>query len=41
MEANGLDDLKAVLYACPNHTDGGIHSDHGYLETWEIPGGPP
>ena len=32
--------FKAALYACPNHTDDGIHSDHGYLETWEIPGGP-
>ncbi len=30
-----------ALYACPNHTDDDIHSDHGYLETWEIPGGPP
>ncbi len=34
-------DLKAALYACVSHTDDGIHSDHGYLETWEIPGGPP
>ncbi len=39
--ANGLDGLKAALYAFPNHTDGDIHSDHGYLETWETPGGPP
>ena len=38
---SGLNDLKAALYACPNHTDDGIHSDHGYLETWEIHGGPP
>ena len=38
---NGLNDLKAALYACPNHTDDGIRSDHGYLETWEIYGGPP
>ncbi len=30
-----------VLYACPNHTGDGMHSDHGYLETWEIHGGPP
>ncbi len=36
--SNGLDGLKAALYACPNHTDDEIHSDHGYLETWEIPG---
>ncbi len=34
-------DLKAALYACPNHTDDGIRSDHGYLETWEIYGGTP
>ncbi len=40
-EHNGLNDLKAALYACPNHTDDGICSDHGYLETWEIYGGPP
>ena len=26
---------------CPNDTDDGIHSDHGYLEIWEIRGGPP
>ncbi len=38
LQANGL---KAALYACQNHTDDDIHSDHGYLETWEIPGGPP
>ena len=31
--SNGLDDLKAAIYACPNHTDDGIHSDHGYLDT--------
>ena len=30
-----------ALYACPNNTNDVIHSDHGYLETWEIPGGPP
>ena len=38
---NGLDDLKAALYACSNNISDVIHSDHGYLETWEIPGGPP
>ena len=38
---SGRNDLKAALYAYPKHTDDGIHSDHGYLETWEIPGGPP
>ncbi len=26
---NGLEDLKAAIYAGPNHTDDGIHSDHG------------
>ncbi len=39
--SSGLHGLKAALYACPNHTDDDIHSDHGYLETLEIPGGPP
>ncbi len=34
---NGLDDLKAAIYACPNHTDDGIHSDHGYLDTCDNP----
>ena len=28
---------KAAIYACPNHTDGGIHSDHGYLDTCDNP----
>ena len=37
----GLDYLKVALCVCLNHTDGGIYSDHGYLETLEIPGGPP
>ena len=37
---NGLDDLKAALYDCPNNTNDAIHSDPGYLETWQIPGGP-
>ncbi len=29
---SGLNDLKAAIYACPNHTDDGIHSDIGYLD---------
>ncbi len=37
--SNGLDDLKAAIYACPNHI--GIHSDHGYLDTCDNPLGPP
>ncbi len=36
-----LDHLKATIYACPNHTDDGIHSDHGYLDTCDNPLGPP
>ncbi len=39
--SNGLDDLKAAIYACPNHTDDGIYSDHGYLDTLDNPLGPP
>ncbi len=39
--SNGLDDLKDAIYACPNHTDDGIHSDHGYLDTCNNPLGPP
>ncbi len=27
-------------YACPNHTDDGIHLDHGYLDTFDNPLGP-
>ncbi len=38
---NGLYDLKAAIYACPNHTDDGMHSDHGYLDTCNNPLGPP
>ncbi len=38
---SGLDDFKVALYVCPNHADDGIYSDHGYLETSEIPLGPP
>ncbi len=34
---NGLDDLKVVLYVCPNHTDDDIHSDHSYSDTLGIP----
>ncbi len=37
----GLDHLKAAIYACPNHTDDGIHSEHGYLDTCDNPLGPP
>ncbi len=37
---NGLDDLMAALYAFPDPPKDGIHSDHGYLDTWEIPRGP-
>ncbi len=33
--------LNVRTYACLIHTDDGIHSDHGYLETLEILGGPP
>ncbi len=29
------------LTLCPKYTNDGIHSDYGYLDTWEIPGGPP
>ncbi len=39
--SNGLDDLKAAIYACPNHIDDDIHSDQGYLDTWDNPAGPP
>ncbi len=28
-------------YACPNHTNDGIHSDHGNLDTCDNPLGPP
>ncbi len=38
---NGLNDLKAAIYAYPNHTDDGMHSDHGYLDTCNNPLGPP
>ncbi len=38
---NGVDHLKAAICACPNHTDDGIHSDHGYLDTCHNPLGPP
>ncbi len=24
-------DFKVAQYVCPNHTDDGIYSDHGYL----------
>ncbi len=32
---------KVALYVCPNHMDDYIHSDHGYLDTWNNPLGPP
>ncbi len=32
---------KAAIYAFPNHTDDGVHSDHGYLDTCDNPLGPP
>ena len=32
--SNGLDlKVATCIYACPNHTDDGIHQDHGYLDT--------
>ena len=37
----GLYDFKVALYVCQNHTDNGIYSDHVYLQTLEIPLGPP
>ncbi len=40
-ESNSLDDLRAAIYACPNHTDDGVHVDHGYLDTLDNPIGPP
>ncbi len=39
--SNGLDDLKAAIYACQNHTDDGIYLDYGYLDTLDNPLGPP
>ncbi len=33
--------LNVRIYACPNHTDDGIHLDHGYLDTLDNPLGPP
>ena len=38
---NVNDLLKAAIYACPNHTDDSIHSDHGYLDILDNPLGPP
>ena len=35
--SNDLDDFKVAPYICPNHTDIGIHSGHGYLDTLEQP----
>ncbi len=39
--SNGLDDFKVTLYICPNYMNDDIHSDHGYLDTWDIYAGPP
>ena len=39
--SNGLIDFKVALYVYPIRTDDGIYSDHGYLDTLEIPLGPP
>ncbi len=39
-ESNGLDDFKGALYVCPNYMNDDIHSDHGYLNTWDIYAGP-
>ena len=36
-----LDDFKVALYVCQNHADDEIYSDHGYLDTLEIPLAPP
>ena len=30
--------LQLLYMSAQNHTDDGIHSYHGYLDTWEIPG---
>ncbi len=27
---------SGLIYACPNHTDDGIHSDHGYLDSGHL-----
>ena len=40
-EFYGLDDFMVALYVWPNHADDGIYSDHGFLDTLEIPLGPP
>ncbi len=32
--SNGLNDFKVALYVYPIHTDDGIYSDHGYLDTF-------
>ncbi len=36
-----LFNLKEGEDACPNHTDDGMHSDHGYLDICNNPLGPP
>ncbi len=37
---SGLNE-RTYCNACPNHTDDGMHSDHGYLDTCNNPLGPP
>ncbi len=39
--SNGLDDFKVALYVCPSNLNDDIHSDNGYLDTWDNPAGPP
>ncbi len=36
-----MEEYKVALYVCPDRTDVGIYSEHGYLDTLEIPLGPP
>ncbi len=33
--------IRSAIYVCPNHTDDGIHLDHGYLGTLDNLLGPP
>ncbi len=32
-----MEEYKVALYVCLNRTDDSIYSDHGYLDTLEIP----
>ncbi len=34
-------DFKVALYVCPNYMNDDIHSDHVYLDNWDIYAGPP